>query len=242
MSLCLVIVALLASKGVSQKSVKGHLSLYLQAYRKNLLRVTISLSAISGWRPRTRNTRQGSRWTAYAMLGAKPAQAMMGKFSHAHGCNNDSSQALAGGSGLLAATFSRLEKLVPLSAVGRQTAMFSIAMILSVSDAPFAHPELRRYSHPLPLFLTVQCHLLYRTYLVLGGRVGSRRLAPTLHVEGFRCSEILGPSTRHVYTRTHRVYACARLVGDLTDCACAIPGLRMRSRRAASVFQTEHGT
>ena len=60
--------------------------------------------------------------------------------------------------------------------------------------------------------------------------------------EGFRCSEILGPSTRHVYTRTHRVYACARLVGDLTDCACAIPGLRMRSRRAASVFQTEHGT
>ena len=43
----------------------------------------ISLSPISGWRPRTRNTRQGSRWTAYAMLKAKPAEAMMGKFSHA---------------------------------------------------------------------------------------------------------------------------------------------------------------
>ena len=89
----------------------------------------------------------------------------------------------------------------------------------------------------LPLFLTLQCHLLYRTYLVLGGRVGSRRLAPTLHVEGFRCREILGPSTRHVYTRTHRVYACARLVGTLLtahaqylDCACAQGELRPCSR------------
>ena len=59
--------------------------------------------------------------------------------------------------------------------------------------------------------------------------------------EGFRCREILGPSTTHVYTATHRVHACARLVRDLTahvqylDCACA-------QWQAVSVFQTEHGT
>ena len=55
--------------------------------------------------------------------------------------------------------------------------------------------------------------------------MGSRRLGPTLHVEGFRCCEILGPSTRHVSLvprpgyeaiGMYRLYACARLVGDIT--------------------------
>ena len=40
------------------------------------------------------------------------------------------------------------------------------------------------------------------SYVVLGGRVSSRSLAPTLHVEGFRYHEILGPSTRYAIAFT----------------------------------------
>ena len=61
-----------------------------------------------------------------------------------------------------------------------------------------------------------------RSYVVLGGRVSSRSLAPTLHVEGFRYREILGPSTRYAIAVTVAFHACAVPVMGLS-CACARP-------------------
>ena len=65
-----------------------------------------------------------------------------------------------------------------------------------------------------------------RSYVVLGGRVSSCSLAPTLHVEGFHYREILGPST---------TYAIAFTVAFHT-CAVPVMGIVLRMRMACTVY------